>query len=357
MRTQDPCRGEVVTPATLPPAGGQASRRRRVAVFCALCVVLLSVALGYGVQAAGRTTRDAETARAAAAPAGANLGASTKARVLFQGPRGLSVVPLDDPQGPQASVPFECDRVDFAQGLGVCLTPRRNIISPSSAIIFDDSFNVIHTLGVPGLPSRVRLSPDGRWAAVTSFVDGHSYAAEFFSTKTVIIDVERGRVVHDLERFTVTRQGQTISEVDFNFWGVTFTSDNNRFYATLGTGGHRYLVEGDLGARAMKVLRDDVECPSLSPNGQRIAFKRRVPGGIGPVTWRLSVLDIESLRETPLAESASVDDQAEWLDNDQVLYGIRGPAQTTSTWSTPADGTGTPRLFIPDASSTVVIGE
>jgi hypothetical protein len=33
--------------------------------------------------------------------------------------------------------------------------------------------------------------------------------------------------------------------VDINFWGVTFARAPGRFYATLGTKGHTYLVEGD----------------------------------------------------------------------------------------------------------------
>jgi len=277
--------------------------------------------------------------------------------VLFQRDGALAVVALADPLAAPAPAPFTCDRVDFVNGLGVCLTPRRNIISPSQAVVFDRTFTTVHTLGIPGLPSRVRMSPDGRWAAVTSFVSGDSYTAEFFSTRTVILDVERGQVAHDLERFTVSRDGRRISEVDFNFWGVTFTADSNRFYATLGTGQHRYLVEGDLAARTMNVLRDDVECPSLSPDGRRIAFKRRTPG-IGPVTWRLSVLDLQTLKETPLAETANVDDQAEWLDDNQVLYGLRQPGpRPTGTWAVPADGSGPPRLFLPDASSAVVVRE
>jgi len=202
--------------------------------------------------------------------------------VLFQRDGALAVVPLTDPQAAPAPAPFTCDRVDFVKGLGVCLTPRRNIISPSQAVVFDRNFTTVHTLGIPGLPSRVRMSPDGRWAAVTSFVTGDSYTAEFFSTRTVILDVERGEAAHDLERFTVSKDGRRTSEVDFNFWGVTFTTDSNRFYATLGTAQHRYLVEGDLTARTMNVLRDDVECPSLSPDGRRVAFKRRVPGGLRP---------------------------------------------------------------------------
>ena len=46
----------------------------------------------------------------------------------------------------------------------------------------------------------------------------------------------QGACSADLESFAVTRDGKAIHAVDFNFWGVTFTRDANRFYATLGTG-------------------------------------------------------------------------------------------------------------------------
>ena len=39
------------------------------------------------------------------------------------------------------------------------------------------------------------------------------------------------------------------------------------------------------------------------------------------------------MRETPLAEVRSVDDQAEWLDDGHVLYGLDG-----AVWSVRADG-------------------
>ena len=32
--------------------------------------------------------------------------------------------------------------------------------------------------------------------------------------------------------------------IDFNFWGVTFGRDGDRFFATLKTRGQRYLVKG-----------------------------------------------------------------------------------------------------------------
>ena len=62
--------------------------------------------------------------------------------------------------------------------------------------------------------------------------------------------------------------------------------------------------------------------------------------------WRLSVLDLATMRETPLAETGSVDDQAEWLDADNVLYGLNG-----DVWRVRADGSGSPSLYLADALS------
>ena len=77
----------------------------------------------------------------------------------------------------------------------------------------------------------------------------------------------------DLETFTVTRDGKPFKSVDFNFWGVTFRQEPGLFYATLASGGHTYLIEGDAVARTARVIRDAVECPSLSPDNRRLAFK------------------------------------------------------------------------------------
>ena len=74
----------------------------------------------------------------------------------------------------------------------------------------------------------------------------------------------------------MTKDGQRIDRPDFNFWGVTFARDRTSFYATLATGAQRYLVQGSVLARAMEVLHENVECPSLSPDGRRLAYKRRV---------------------------------------------------------------------------------
>ena len=134
-----------------------------------------------------------------------------------------------------------------------------------------------------------------------------------------------------------------------------FARDHNRSYATLGTGGKTYLVAGDLRARELRVLRDGVECPSLSPDETRLAFKER-SGGLGLVTWHISVLDLETLEAVPLAETRSVDDQVEWLDDEHVLYGLPEGASgqsaaVTDVWSVRADGTGTPSKLLAGAWS------
>jgi Tol biopolymer transport system component len=59
------------------------------------------------------------------------------------------------------------------------------------------------------------------------------------------------------------------------------------------------------------VPRENVECPSLSPDGTRIAIKKRVDNV--PGNWRLAVLDLSTLQDTLLNdETRSVDDQGSW---------------------------------------------
>jgi Tol biopolymer transport system component len=199
------------------------------------------------------------------------------------------------------------------------------------------------------VPSRARVSPDGRYGAVTLFVSGHSYAtAGSFSTQTTIIDLARGRKIADLEDFVVTRGGRRVTAIDRNVWGITFARDSDRFYATLATGGKTYLVEGSISARSAHVIHENVECPSLSPDGARVAYKKRGPSSKEP--WRVTVLDLATMRETPLAEARSVDDQVEWLDNDRVLYGVDG-----GVWTARADGGGQSTLFIAGADSPAVV--
>jgi hypothetical protein len=96
------------------------------------------------------------------------------------------------------------------------------------------------------------------------------------------------------------------------------------------TGSHYHLIRGHAHSRRAEILRDGVECSSVSPDGTRLAYKSRIDHGFDPATWQLHVLDLATLADDPLAETCNVDDQAAWADNSHVLY----CTQSTGGWAT-----------------------
>lgn len=371
----------VVIPRGLPTRmmGALPPRTRRLAVVSGLCTALCLVLSGPVLRAAlGTAAADTDSgpAQMSLPSGGLEGGGYLLFRDTTLGPDygRLGLVGAQDPSGPRALTSMSCDRVDFEGGLGLCLErPDSGLAPATTATVFDDRFRPLRTVTLTGFPSRARVSPDGRYGAVTTFVTGDSYAAiDAYSTRTDIINMRTGTVVFDLSQLIVHKAGKVFSAPNFNFWGVTFSPDGRNFYATLGTGPTTYLIKGDLRTRSATVITSNVECPSLSPDGREIAFKRRLPGST--VRWRLSVLDLATGRVHPLAETRSVDDQVEWLDNTTVLYGVLADATiaamdplsvttpsltdgaelVTNTWSVPADGTGRPRLVSSDTWSEVV---
>ena len=136
---------------------------------------------------------------------------------------------------------------------------------------------------------------------------------------------------------------------------MTFSRDSNAFYATLTTGGKTYLVKGDLGLRKLTVLREGVECPSLSPDGRLIAFKKRIDSGTA--LWKPYILDVATLNERPVAgETRHIDDQMEWLDNGHVLYALpRDASATTDIWVAAVEGSAPASIVLPGAESPAVV--
>lgn len=329
--------------------------RRRVALFALLAGCSLA-AVATVVSGA----REGGPAVSASAAAGKVLGtarAAGRPMIVFRNldrepPRGagqVALVALDEPGASRTLARLGCDRVYFAAGRGLCLVRGKDIEDDSRALVLGADLRVRHELEVEGVPSRARVSADGRYGSVTLFVKGHAYAtAGSFSAQTTLIDLASGRKIADLEQFVVTRSGRRVTAVDVNFWGVTFARDSDQFYATLATGGKTYLIRGSVRARTAQVIHVNVECPSLSPDGTRIAYKRREPSWTRP--WRLTVLDLSTMRETPLAETRSVDDQAEWLDDAHVLYGLDG-----DVWMVRTDGRGQPRRYLRGADSPAVV--
>jgi hypothetical protein len=337
---------------------------RRGLLFVLIVLTCVGGAGAYLLHAVRRTAPDAAaTQQPAGPPALLSPGESPPAGPLVVFRRtsldrydgALGVSPLANPTSPRFVERLRCERVDMSAGKGVCMVADRGVFTTYRAVLFDDAFSPRGELPLAGVPSRVQVAPDGRLAGTTVFVSGHSYSDGSFSTRSSIIDLETGKwLVEDLETFSVRRKGQAIQSPDFNFWGITFTRDGRAFYATLGTGGATLLVKGDVDARAMDVVDESVECPSLSPDGRRVAFKQRSGGVAGSVTWRLWVLELDTGKRYPLAETRNVDDQAQWLDDQHVLYALPGGEGRTAImdeWVTAADGSGEPRLFLPEAYS------
>ncbi|HWM62690.1 MAG TPA: hypothetical protein VNP96_01720 [Solirubrobacterales bacterium] len=322
------------------------TRGHALALIAALCIVGAGAYLIVAVLDPNQVTTDARpsTVGAPAELAGSQL----MVRAVDRDDPSLNgrvfVVKEGRPRQ-LAGDELACARVYFAGGRGLCLSTAETGVSYEAAI-FDSSLRPVDEMSLAGLPSRARVSRDGRYGASTVFVNGHEYLSSGgFSTVTTLVDMRSGEELGNLESFEVTKDGRPFEAPDFNFWGVTFAEDPNRFYATLRTGGEYHLVEGDVEEGSMRVLRDGVECPSLSPDGTRIAFKSR----IGEENrWRLKVLDLETLAAHPVAERRTIDDQPEWLDDGTLVY-----SDGLDVFTVPADGSGPPRLVMRNATSPV----
>ncbi|MET7822411.1 hypothetical protein [Micromonospora zamorensis] len=267
----------------------------------------------------------------------------------------VAMVPLSAPAGPRAVTDVACERVYATREEAICLSADRGLLTTYRAQLLGTDWSVRRDLPLVGTPSRARLSRNGSLVATTTFVFGDSYANPGqFSTRTVVSRTD-GEVIGDLEQFQLVVNGAVVTAVDKNLWGVTF-ADDDRFYATAAAGGKTWLVEGSLAARRMTALREDAECPSLSPDRTRIAFKKH--GNLPPGRWRLAVYDLATGSETLLAETRSVDDQVEWLDDTTIIYALPRSGTGTATsdiWSSLTDGRGGPELLVSDAWSPAVV--
>ncbi|KKK06858.1 PD40 domain-containing protein [Micromonospora sp. HK10] len=310
--------------------------------------VVTAAALLLGAAAAGYAAVAAEPARTPPPAVAGTVTLDRGPRLLAVTDRHVSSVAAADPAGPRTVASTECVRVYAAAGTGVCLAAVD--AWTYRLLVLDAALRPTRSLPLTGLPNRARVSPSGRMIAWTTFVGGDSYTSSGFSTRTGILDTRTGATVASLEGFAVIRDGRPHRGADVNFWGVTFGADDNLFYATMSTGGKRYLVRGDVAARRVITIRENVECPSLSPDGTRIAFKQALDGDPAK-GWRLSVLDLMTMRVTATAETASVDDQAAWLDGRTLAYTLRRYDGRPDVWAVPADGSGRPSILIPGAES------
>ena len=313
--------------------------RYRWAAALAITLVLVLLGGGYTVHAARRA--DAGGPVTPQALAGGQL--------MYRDTASGQIGTVRD--GGRTVGALSCERFYAAGGTAVCLVRARSLVPRSFALILDENLRVVRRINLAGTPSRARVSASGRMISWTVFVTGDSYNRSSFSTRTSILDTRTGYLITSIEDIHLRLGGRRYRAPDVNYWGVSFAADDNRFYATVASKGRTHLVEGDLAGWTARTIRENVECPSLSPDGDRLVFKKKVSTDASR-PWRLHVLDLATLRETPLAEPASVDDQGAWLDGGTIAYARPGRAGgTADVWTVQADGSGQPRRLLTGASS------
>ncbi|MET7363049.1 hypothetical protein ABZS76_32095 [Streptomyces sp. NPDC005562] len=346
-----------------PPRPHHPLRSRVVAVTVA-AVVLAGVAVSYTLHAAQR----AQPADAASefgldrghlyfrsTEAGAGRVARLPVAAMTYRSKGDSPAGQPGKAAARTTGGPSCQRFYAAVGTGLCLQRRPGIPPKAYAVVLDRDLREKRRIALTGIPDRARVSASGRMLSWTMFATGDSYAGSSFSTRTSLLDTRTGYLIKNMEEIPLTLDGHRYHAPDVNYWGVTFAADDNRFYATVSTKGRTYLVRGDMRKWAATALRSNVECPSLSPDNTRIVFKKRVREGTRD-PWRLYVLNLRTMRERPLAERRSVDDQAAWLDDATLAYALPGEdGRKQDIWTTPADGSGNPMLRVRGGSSPAAV--
>lgn len=335
------------------------SRRRIFALI--LITAIVAAAAGLFSAMAFRETRVSQEARS---PVKTIISAALPAApfILFrntapgQGAGVAATVPLADPGGQRALSTRSCDRVYGTHEGTICLHKMQGLATTFQATVFNSEWNETVSWPLPGIPSRARTNAEGSLLASTVFVSGHSYAAAGFSTETVIRD-QSGQAIANLEDFALMRDGTRIKASDRNIWGVTFAPGKpDVFYATASSQGNIWLVQGSIAGRTLSVIRNGVECPSVSPDGTRIAYKKSDTGTLSGHR-SIAVLDLASSTEIVLAEQHSIDDQIEWLDGSTLLYGLPrdGSELDSDIWSISTEPDARPELFIEHAWSPAVV--
>ena len=334
-----------------------------IAVITA-CVLILGGAMSYGVVAFAAYQKQQSTPSDVAAThePDASSGAAG-ARIVFrdtapgQDYGHVASVPLKNPKGTRTVTSLVCDRVYATEKYESCLQTNAGVVTTYTATLLNTSGTAVKKWGLPGLPSRTRVSHDDKLVAFTSFVTGSAYATVGFSTATDIYSIADGHDYGNIEQFTLYIDGQVNTAADRNIWGVTFVpGDDDAFFATAATGGHTYLVRGSLSARTLTEVHETAECPSVSPDGTRVAFKVNI-SKTSTAYWSVAVMDLATGDVTMMPDKRDIDDQVEWLDDSTLLYGLArsGAPGDYDVWETAADGSGSPSLLIQHAWSPAVI--
>lgn len=259
-------------------------------------------------------------------------------------------VPLADPAGERTTTGLSCDRVYRTGGMLSCLSAQRGMNTSYNSLVYAVGGQLLAQRPLPGEPSRTRVSATGM-VGVTAFITGESYKFVGFSTQTTIA-APGGTDYGNLQDFDIFIGDEKLTATDRNVWGVSFAKDAETFYATAASGQQTWLMKGSLREKTMRAVLENAECPSLSPDGKLIAYKKRRTDS-EVIHWDIAVYDPAKKTEKLYPLEAGFDDQLEWLDADTVLFGqpradAPGDADVYSFDLVPG---AVPRMFIEHAFS------
>ena len=162
--------------------------------------IILGVAALVMAVAAGCVASSALRANTSGGQGGGSVDLPEGRQIVFRSLRPgpafghIAVLAAADVRGERAVLGIRCERTAASPEGAVCLRQTRNPMRLFSAVLLDGHLRPGKEVPLNGIPSRARISPDGRYYATTAFVSGHSYLSDGFSTETVI-----GRVGGDPE--------------------------------------------------------------------------------------------------------------------------------------------------------------
>ncbi len=135
------------------------------------CVLLGGGYVVYAALGPSQTTTDASPS-AGKSPAGT----AVMVRAVDPSSPALNggVFVVEDGKVRRRSKDLACERVYYAAGHGICMGVASSGVD-YTATVFDGNLQPQHSMRLTGLPSRARVSADGRYGAMTVFVSGDAY--------------------------------------------------------------------------------------------------------------------------------------------------------------------------------------
>ena len=175
----------------------------------------------------------------------------------------------------------------------------------------------------PGIPSRTRLSPDGTLVADARSSSPATPTCRPASPPRPRSAASTAASYGNLEKFTLVIDGRTVDPQRPQRLGRHLRRRPAPSTPPSAPAGRPTWSGATSATRTLTAVTENAECPSLSPDGTRVAFKVDArPGRRAALGTRRCSTSPPGKRTVLDRRTRSVDDQVEWLDDDTLLYGL-----------------------------------